>query len=136
MNISATTASSKKESGFTSSHSNNTTLVFWVLCGIPCMCIQALRMEVAADGVVWSQETGQSSTFFVLKSKDAPPEMGSKQEYVYPVLIVPNEPKSVTVFMVMILMLFVVMTPMAGAHTLLVNTISAHNKLSKNVARL
>jgi hypothetical protein len=83
-----------------------------------CLNMQAVRLEAAADGVVWSQETGHSSTFFVLKSKDAPPNMASKQEYVYPVVIIPNETASVTVFMVMILLLFVVMTPKAGTFTL------------------
>jgi hypothetical protein len=75
---------------------------------------QAVKCEVAADGLVWSEQTGRSSNFFVLKSKDAPPEIASKQKNVHPLLIVPNEAARVTVFVVMVLMLFVVMSPKAG----------------------
>lgn len=78
-------------------------------------CAQAIKCEVAADGVSWSDQTGRSSNFFVLKSKDAPPELASKQEHVHPLLIVPCESAEVTVFTVMVLMLFVVMSPKAGA---------------------
>lgn len=78
-------------------------------------CTQALKCEVAADGIQWSEQTGRNSNFYVLKSKDAPPHIASKEKYVQPLLIIPNEKAPVTVFTVMVLMLFVVMSPMTGA---------------------
>jgi hypothetical protein len=78
--------------------------------------MQALRCEVAADGLLWSEGTGHSSNFFVLKCKDAPPNIASQQKHVHPLLIVPTEKGSITVFIVMILMLFVVMSSKSGAH--------------------
>jgi hypothetical protein len=77
--------------------------------------MQVLKCEVAADGVVWSEQTGRSSNFFVLKTKDAPPELASKQKHLHPLLIVPDEAAPVAVFTVMVLMLFVVMSPKPGA---------------------
>jgi hypothetical protein len=70
--------------------------------------------EVAADGVLHSEATGHTSNFFVLKCKDLPPDMESRDENIHPLLIVPNEKAPVTVFTVMILMLFVVMSPKSG----------------------
>jgi hypothetical protein len=78
--------------------------------------MQAVKCEVAADGVVWSEQTGRSSNVFVLKSKDCTPDIASKKQHVQPLLIVPSEAASVTVFTVMVLTLFVAMSPKAGAY--------------------
>jgi hypothetical protein len=79
--------------------------------------MQVLKFELAADGVLWSEGSGQTSNVDVLKSKDAPPSMASQHQNVQPVLIIPNEPSTdFTVFTSMILMLFVVMSPKAGDH--------------------
>jgi hypothetical protein len=55
-------------------------------------CLQVLKFELAADGVLWSEGSGKTSNVYVLKSKDAPPSVASQQQNVQPVLIIPNEP--------------------------------------------
>jgi hypothetical protein len=70
---------------------------------------------VAADGIAWSERTGRNSNVYVIKSKDAPPELASKGKYVQPLILIPNESAPVAVFTVMIFMLFVVISPQCGA---------------------
>lgn len=81
-----------------------------------------MKYELAADGVLWSDGTGKSSNFYVLKSKDAPPKLASQKKNVQPIMVIPNEPSAnFNVFTCMILMLFVVMSPKAGAHSHRIN---------------
>ena len=74
-------------------------------------CMQVVKCEVAADGIQWSECTGRSSNFYVLKSKDAPAEVASKNKNVPPLIVIPNESHPVNVFTAMVLMLFVVLSP-------------------------
>lgn len=61
-----------------------------------------------------SDTKARSSNVHVMKCKDAPPRLSSKNKYAHPVIIIPNESRSITVFTVMTLMLFVAMDPKSG----------------------
>lgn len=73
--------------------------------------------DLAADGVAWGAKKTHSVQFFILRSRDAPPELAQTMKNVWPLLVIPGpeEPKSgFSVFMAMILQLFATLTQTGG----------------------